>query len=83
MVAPAPISCPGYQLKAPLCGLQGPGPVPEVGAQLAQLQPAPGVVRLLLYPLLGVLEGLLQPAAVHEGAGIAVVPHAAAPGMFL
>ena len=72
---------PRLQGQPPLhCG-QGPGRVTKVAAQLAQLQPAPHIVRLHRHSLFRVGQGLLQPPAVQQGAGVAVVPHAAAGGL--
>ena len=49
-----------FQGKAVGDRLQRAGLVPEVAAQLANLQPDPGVVRLLLHAPLRIVKGFLQ-----------------------
>ena len=61
-------------------GVQRAGFVLEVGPELGQLQPAPGIAGLFLHALLGIAAGLVQPAAVGQGAGVAVIPGPAAGG---
>ena len=51
--------------------------------QLAQMEPDPGVVRLLLGTFFRVAEGFFQSAAVHQRHRIPVVPGSAACGIFL
>ena len=65
---------PGHQLQAPAHRLQGAVPVSEVGTELAGLQPAPGILRVQGHAGLRIMPGLLQAAAVHQGAGVAIVP---------
>ena len=58
-------------------GVQRTITVAEMGAQLAELEIAPRIVRLLVRSLRGIAEGLFQIAAVHEGDGVAIVPRPA------
>lgn len=68
----------GHQGQALFHRLQRPLLVPVVAAELGRLEPDPWIVRLLQCALFGIAGGLLQPSAVHQRHGIAVIPHAAA-----
>ena len=58
-------------------GVQCTVTVAEMGAQFAELEIAPRIVRLLARSLRGIAERLFQIAAVHEGDGVAIVPRPA------
>jgi len=51
--------------------------------QLAQMEPDPGVVRLLQSAPLRIFQCFFQPAAIHQRHRIPVVPGSAARGVFL
>ena len=68
---------PGLQLQPPVHRRQGLLLFSEVAEQLGVLEVAPHVARVQLHALSGVDQGLLQPGAVGQGAGVPVVPDAA------
>ena len=72
-----------FQLQSLLDGIQRTGLIAQMRPQFAQLQPDPGVVRLLLGALLRVVKCFFQPAAVHQRHRIPVVPGSAACGVLL
>ena len=71
------------QLKAVGHGLQCSGFIAGMGPQLGRLQPDPWIIRFLPDPLFCIIQCLLQPAAVHQGHRVPVVPCGTAPGVFL
>ncbi|MFR6041883.1 MAG: hypothetical protein ACLUHL_10970 [Dysosmobacter welbionis] len=65
---------PRHQSQPPVHRLQSTGRIAEVSPELGGLQPAPGILRVQGHAGLRIMPGLLQAAAVHQGAGVAIVP---------
>ena len=66
-----------------LDGIQRTGFIAKMRPQLAQMEPDPGVVRLLQSAPLRIFQCFFQPAAIHQRHRIPVIPGSAARGVFL